>query len=63
MAVMQGRLSFWAAVRVMAPLARANREHARQVIEATARHGLSSREWRNWFEAYQGANQVVRQLS
>ncbi|QTD50703.1 ParB N-terminal domain-containing protein [Sulfidibacter corallicola] len=60
-AVMQGRLSPWVAVRVMAPLARAHPAHARQVIEATAKHGLSSREWRDWFDAYQGANQVVRQ--
>ncbi|CAM2070124.1 hypothetical protein SCOR_32415 [Sulfidibacter corallicola] len=60
-AVMQRRLSPWVAVRVIAPLAQTNPAHAIQVIEATAKHRLSSRKWRDWFEAYRSANQVVRQ--
>ena len=61
LAIMQGRLNPWVAVRVIVPLSRANPAHARRVIETMAENGLSSREWDEWFAIYKEANQLVRE--
>ena len=42
--VRKGDLSTWAATRVLAPLARANTEHAAQLLSALAATSLSTRE-------------------
>ena len=59
-AMREGRLSSWAASRVMAPLARANTEHADQLLTALSAAPLSTRELRTWFEHYQEASHAVR---
>jgi len=60
-AIRAGRLSSWAATRVVAPLARANSEHAEQLVKALSAESLSTRELRSWFEHYQKANRVTRE--
>ena len=54
-AVRGGRLSSWAANRVVVPLARANAEHAERLLAALAGAPLTTRELRCWFEHYQQA--------
>ena len=60
-AVRGGHLSSWAANRVMAPLARANAEHASRLLAALAEAPLSTRELRSWFEHYQQAPRAARE--
>jgi hypothetical protein len=60
-AVCEGRLSSWAASRVVAPLARANSEHADQLVKALSVAPMSTRELRSWFEHYQKASRIARQ--
>jgi len=60
-AVCEGRLSSWAASRVVAPLARANSEHADQLVKALSVAPLSTRELRSWFEHYQKASRTARE--
>jgi ParB-like chromosome segregation protein Spo0J len=60
-AVRQGRLSSWAACRVVVPLARANTNHADRLIGGLRRAPLSTRELRCWFEHYQKASRIVRE--
>ncbi len=60
-AVREGTLSTWTATRVVAPLARANAEHAERLLENLRAAPLSSRELNCWFEHYRGANQVTRE--
>ncbi len=59
-AVRKGDLSTWAATRVLAPLARANIEHAAQLLSALAATSLSTRELRCWFEHYQRTPSAAR---
>jgi hypothetical protein len=60
-AVRQGRVSSWAACRVVAPLARANSEHADRLLRALRGAPLTTRELRCWFEHYQKAVRAVRE--
>jgi len=60
-AVRTGRLSSWAAGRVIAPLARANAEHAKRLLQALEETPLSTRGLRGWFEHYQSAGHTMRQ--
>ena len=60
-AVRTGRLSSWAAGRVIAPLARANAEHARHLLQALEGTPLSTRALRSWFGHYQSAGHTMRQ--
>jgi ParB family transcriptional regulator, chromosome partitioning protein len=60
-AVCEGRLSSWAANRVVAPLARANSEHADQLVKALSVAPLTTRELRSWFEHYQKAGHIARE--
>jgi hypothetical protein len=59
-AVRDGRLSSWSANRVVAPLARANTDHADRLLTALADAPLSTRELRCWFEHYQKAFHSAR---
>jgi ParB family transcriptional regulator, chromosome partitioning protein len=59
-ALRDGRLSGWSAGRIAAPLARANTEHADQLLVALADAPLSTRELRCWFEHYQKAFRSAR---
>jgi hypothetical protein len=60
-AVRAGRLSTWAASRVVVPLARANGAHADQLVKALSVTPPSSRDLRSWFEHYQKASRVTRE--
>lgn len=60
-AVRSGGVSSWAAARIVAPLARANSEHARQLLASMGADPLSTRELQAWFGHYQGAQNTQRQ--
>jgi ParB-like chromosome segregation protein Spo0J len=60
-AVREGRLSSWAAARVIAPLARANAAHADRLLHAQGQAQLSTRDLRQWFEHYQKVRRGVRE--
>jgi len=61
MAVRDGRLSSWAANRIVVPLARANADHADRLLTAMADAPLSTRELHCWFEHYQRAFRSARE--
>jgi ParB family transcriptional regulator, chromosome partitioning protein len=60
-AVREGRLSSWAATRVLMPLARANSGHADRMLRALRSTPLSTRELQSWFERYGKASRAVRE--
>jgi ParB family transcriptional regulator, chromosome partitioning protein len=60
-AMRAGWLSSWAASRV-APLARANSEHADRLLQALAAAPLSTRDLRSWFAHYQEASRISREV-
>ena len=60
-AVRSGAVSTWAATRVLAPLARANTEHATQLLDALASSPLSSRELHSWFQHYLRTPRAARE--
>jgi ParB family chromosome partitioning protein len=60
-AVRDGRLSSWAAVRVIAPLARARVEDSEQLLRSLSEAPLSTRELKRWFEHYGKASREVRE--
>ena len=60
-AVRGGRLSSWAANRVVVPLARASAEHAERLLAALAGTPLTTRELHCWFEHYQQAPRAARE--
>jgi ParB family chromosome partitioning protein len=60
-AVRAGRISLWAASRILVPLARANPEHARILIEKLAQEPLSTRELGRLYEHYERASRGQRQ--
>jgi ParB/RepB/Spo0J family partition protein len=60
-AVRAGRLSTWAAIRVIAPLARASGAHAERLLAAMAQAPLSTRSLKQWFDHYQKASRGVRE--
>jgi hypothetical protein len=59
--VRQGRLSLWAATRILAPLARANSTHARTLLGQLEKTPLSTRELERWFAQYQRAPRAQRE--
>ncbi len=59
--VRQGKLSVWAATRILAPLARANSEHARILLSQLERQPLSTRELKRLYSHYREANKTQRQ--
>ena len=60
-AVRTGKLSSWAANRVVVPLARANAAHAECLLAALAVAPLSTRELQCWFAHYQQASRTTRE--
>jgi ParB-like chromosome segregation protein Spo0J len=60
-AVRSARVSSWAATRVLAPLARANSDHANRLLASLDTHMLSTRELHTWFEQYQRAQRAQRE--
>jgi ParB family transcriptional regulator, chromosome partitioning protein len=60
-AVREGTLSTWAATRVLAPLARANAEHAERLLQSMRAQPLGTRELKCWFEQYQAASRITRE--
>jgi ParB-like chromosome segregation protein Spo0J len=60
-AVRAGKLSSWAANRIVVPLARANAAHAEGLLAALTAAPLSTRELQCWFEHYQQAARTVRE--
>jgi ParB/RepB/Spo0J family partition protein len=59
-AVRVGRLSCWAASRIIVPLARANTQHADRLLASLQRQPMSTRDLRRWFEHYQTAGRAIR---
>ncbi len=59
-AVRRGKLSVWAASRILAPLARANPEHARTLLAGLEQQPVSTRELKRLYEHYQQANRAQR---
>lgn len=60
-AVRAGRISLWAASRILVPLARANAEHARTLMEKLAQEPLSTRELKRLYQRYEQAPRAQRQ--
>jgi ParB family chromosome partitioning protein len=60
-AVRTGKLSVWAATRILAPLARANSAHARTLLRELEKTPLSTRELERLFAQYQRAPQAQRE--
>lgn len=60
-AVRNGKLSVWAATRILAPLARANSDHARTLLIELDKTPLSTRELERLFAQYQKSSQVQRE--
>jgi len=60
-AVRSGRISSWAASRVLAPLARANPEHAKALSRILLEEPLSTRDLGELFRHYQKANRKQRE--
>ena len=59
--VRSGRLSSWAASRVLAPLARANAEHAAALARWAAREQVGTRQLAEFFRHYQSATAIARE--
>jgi len=60
-AVAEGQLATSAATRILAPLARANSDHAHQLLQALRREPVSMRELQRWYRHYQSANRARRE--
>jgi len=59
--VRSGRLSSWAASRVLAPLARANIDHAAALGRWVSREQVCTRELADFFNHYQSATAITRE--
>ncbi len=59
-AVQSGKISTWSASRVVAPLARANPEHARRLTAHLETHSISTRQLAGLYEHYKKSNRNVR---
>ena len=60
-AVCRGQVSTWAASRVLVPLARANPDHARLLVQVLGRETLTTRQLAQWWEHYPSATRPVRE--
>lgn len=60
-AIRTGQLSTWSATRIMKPLARANTDHAEQLLTLLQQTPLSTRQLDTWYGYYQTANQGQRE--
>lgn len=59
--VQRGRISSWAATRVLTPLARANADHATRLADSLMKHRFSTRQLFIFFKHYQRSNRKVRE--
>ena len=59
--VLQGRLSVWAATRILLPFARANSDHARSLLQYMDANSLSTRQLQGLWHHYQQSGDAVRQ--
>lgn len=59
-AVRAGHLTCWSASRILAPLARANPEHAEALVAAVCSHPVTSRQLLCFWQHYQAANRALR---
>ncbi len=59
--VRQGRISLWAATRILVPLARANTAHARALLASHEHTPLSTRELKHLYTHYQQATKAQRE--
>ncbi|MBW2593544.1 MAG: ParB/RepB/Spo0J family partition protein [Deltaproteobacteria bacterium] len=59
--VQRGNISSWAATRVLAPMARANADHAGRLSENLIKHPMSTRQLFIFFKHYQRSNRKVRE--
>jgi ParB-like chromosome segregation protein Spo0J len=57
----KGRISTWAATRILAPIARAIPEHATRLTENLLREDIPTRDLAVWFRHYQRANRRQRE--
>jgi len=60
-AVCAGALSTWVASRILAPLARANPEHARTLLGALIGEPLATRDLVRWYRHYTESNHTTRE--
>lgn len=60
--VRKGHISIWSATRVLAPLARANPDHAAQLARNIIVHPYTTRELMEWFKAYRRATRKNRSV-
>jgi len=58
--VQRGRISSWAATRVLTPMARANADHASRLADSLMKHRFSTRQLFIFFKHYQRSNRKVR---
>ena len=59
--IRSGRVSSWAASRVLAPLARANADHAAALARWISQEHVSTRDLASFFGHYQSANAIARE--
>lgn len=59
--VQRGRISSWAATRVLTPMARANTDHAKRLADSLMKHHFSTRQLFIFFKHYQRSNRKVRE--
>lgn len=59
--VQRGRISSWAATRVLTPMARANADHAKRLADSLMKHHFSTRQLFIFFKHYQRSNRKVRE--
>jgi len=59
--ICQGKISLWAATRVLAPLARANSDHASTLLAGLEQQSLSTRELKQLYRHYQQSNRAQRE--
>jgi len=58
--IRSGKVSMWSAVRVIAPLARANPEHAKVLTGRLVKEGMSTRDLSRIFAHYKSSNRKTR---
>jgi predicted transcriptional regulator len=60
-AILSGKIASWVACRVLAPMARANAEHARRLIAHCDVKEFSCRDFARFYSHYKDANRKVRE--
>jgi len=59
--VMAGTVSPWTAVRILGPLARANENHSKWLLEYLQKNQVSTRQMNRFFEHYKKNNKTIRE--